>query len=566
MNVKQKINNMILKNYWNKRHDFYLPIKAFGCNENVYFRQKQKTFSQKIKFSILVPLYNTPEACLKEMIGSVLFQSYENWELCLADGSDNEHKYVGEICKKISVEDTRIKYQKLPNNKGISENTNACIDMATGDYISLFDHDDLLHPFALYETMKAICEESADFIYTDEAIFQSPELHAITTTNFKPDFAPDYFLGINYLCHFSSFKKSLLMEIGKFDPETDGAQDYDLFLRLTSQAKKIVHIKKCLYYWRATPVSTASGIQSKTYAIDSGKLALEKYFRRCNLPVNIVKNNSILYKAEYKINQNYKVSIIILAEDSKAISQCINSIKQKTVYDNFEILIADYKNLIKNSEYEDIKIIKCKYSKNTASIYSEVVKEASGDYLLFLSDNLVVGNDKWIEELLMYAQRKDVGVVGAKLCTKNNEISNFGYIIGVRGFVGTLGKGFGKAEYGYGFRLVTPQNVNAVSSDCFMISKQKYNDNLGFDINFGKGLFDIDFCLKLRQKGFLHVCTPYAELNYINNKKKKVNKTEEKNLKKKWKDVFDYSDCYYNPSLSTKREDFSITGKIFPEE
>ena len=192
---------------WCTRKGFILPPAAFGCSRRKYIKQKEYTFPRKIKFSILVPLYNTPENFLKEMIGSVLFQTYENWELCLADGSDTQHSYVETICKQIAEKENRIKYKKLEHNGGISENTNACLEMVTGDYISLFDHDDLLHPSALFETMRAICEKDAEFVYTDEAIFQSPNLQKIQNTHFKPDFAPDYFFMGNYLCHFSSFKK-----------------------------------------------------------------------------------------------------------------------------------------------------------------------------------------------------------------------------------------------------------------------------------------------------------------------------------------------------------------------
>ena len=197
---------------WALRSGFTLSPAAFGCVKTTYRYQKRQQFASAPLFSILVPLYNTPEGFLKEMIASVLFQSYDNWELCLADGSDAAHSYVQTICMDIAAKDRRIRYKKLEKNGGISENTNACLEMATGDYISLFDHDDLLHPSALYETAKAICEKGADFVYTDEATFESPYLHKIIHTNFKPDFAPDYFHTNNYICHFSSPSISCLSE------------------------------------------------------------------------------------------------------------------------------------------------------------------------------------------------------------------------------------------------------------------------------------------------------------------------------------------------------------------
>ena len=212
-------------------------------------QQRTEMFEKDVKFSVLVPLYNTPEHFLHEMIQSVIDQTYANWELCLADGSDNEHPDVEKICRKYAEKDARVRYLKLEKNLGISGNTNACIDMAEGEYLALFDHDDLLHPAALYEMMKAICEQGADFIYTDENTFHKTPKDAYCP-HFKPDYAPDTLRANNYICHFTAFKRSLVNVVGKFRPECDGSQDFDMVLRLTEKAKKIVHIPKILYYWR----------------------------------------------------------------------------------------------------------------------------------------------------------------------------------------------------------------------------------------------------------------------------------------------------------------------------
>ncbi len=547
-NIKRIIKGKRLSFYWNKRHDFYLPIEAFGCNKKTYLEKKNTVFPQKIKFSILVPLYNTPEHFLKEMIGSVLFQCYENWELCLADGSDSEHKYVEEICRAIAQTDNRIKYKKLEKNGGISENTNECIKMATGDYISLFDHDDLLHPLALFETMKAICEKDAEFIYTDEVIFNNTILRAITNTNFKPDFSPDYFMGTNYLCHFSSFKKSLLGKTGNFNPETDGAQDYDLFLRLSEHTDRIVHVPKCLYYWRASSTSTASSIQTKTYAIEAGKRALENHFKRCNISAEVEIYRNLLYKTKYIINKKDKVSIIIINDDQKQIKKCVDSIKKKTLYDNYEIIIAEY-NL----------------QENLSVIYNNAVKKTSGEYLIFLSSNSIIETETWIEELLMYAQKQEKGAVGAKFYDGHNKVANFGYILGIKSFAGTINKGLDRRENGYAFRLSLVQNVCALSSDCMMVSKKKFEEVNGFNEEYKESFFDIDFCLRLREKGYINVCTPHAELYYITNNRK-TNKSDLKIVRSKWGKKFESCDPYYNPNLTRKAGDFRVTGEVFTRE
>lgn len=273
--------NLITRIAWAKRKDFYIPSLAFGLSKKKFLAQKKSITNDSIKFSVLVPLYNTNPIFLKEMIASLLGQSYSNWELCLADGSDAEHKYVQTICEEIMLKDKRIKYKKLEKNLGISENTNACLKMATGDYISLFDHDDLLHPSALYETNRKILEENADLIYTDEVTFYSPDLHKIKRITRKNDFAMDLLEINNYICHFLSFKRELLGS-DLFDSKCDGAQDYDIILRLAEKAKKICHIKKILYYWRASPESTAFSSDAKNYTSESGRIALEKHFKRMN--------------------------------------------------------------------------------------------------------------------------------------------------------------------------------------------------------------------------------------------------------------------------------------------
>ena len=326
INLRQIPENMKMRWYWSKRHDFYLPPETFGCSKNRYNKQAKYEFNKNVKFSILVPLYNTPENFLKEMIGSVLFQTYKNWELCLADGSDAEHNYVEKICKEIAEKDQRIKYQKLEKNGGISKNTNVCIDMATGDYISLFDHDDLLHPCALFETMKAICENDADFVYTDEAVFQSPNVHNINDTMFKPDYSLYYFNSINYICHFSTFKRELLNTIGYYNSEMDGAQDFDLFLRISEVTSKIYHIKKCLYYWRASVSSTAGGLNSKNYALEAGRLALQKHFERINIPAEVyVDKKTNLYRVNYFMSEKPLVSLILINDDTVNMKDYITS-------------------------------------------------------------------------------------------------------------------------------------------------------------------------------------------------------------------------------------------------
>lgn len=512
---KIKCTNIKRGYIWKKRNNFFLPIEAFGCTQENYSFQKSYKFHKQIKFSILVPLYNTPEQFLKEMIASVLFQTYENWELCLADGSDKEHSYIENICKKLINKDKRIKYLKLECNNGISENTNACIKMATGNYISLFDHDDLLHPYALFETMKAICEKNADFIYTDEAIFQSPHLHKIKSSCSKPDFAPDFFHSTNYLCHFSSFKKSLLDKTGLFNSKTDGAQDFDLFLRFSEHTNNIVHVPKCLYYWRASSSSTASGIQTKSYAIEAGKLALENHFKRGNIPVTVSVYNQVLYKISYLTQETPLVSIIILNENTKQLVRCIESIKSISSFSNYEIIIINTTHKSYISKEEVIKTFTWKDFENHTAMYNFAAKKAHGDYIIFLDCHIKVKTANWIDEMLMFAKKNNTGAVGAKLLFKNNTILNNGYIQNIN-------KKALSVKNEYPFRDIAVQNYDAITAKCMMISKKLFFEYDGFSEKFEKEFYDVDLCLRLRKDNYLIVWTPFSELYICNKIKNKL--------------------------------------------
>lgn len=581
---KRKVNLNDLS--WKKRHDFVLFPLAFGVEDSVCKRQRKTKFSKNIKFSILVPLYNTPKDFLQEMIGSVLFQTYENWELCLADGSDAEHAYVQTLCEGIAKKDNRIKYKKLEKNGGISENTNECIKMATGDYISLFDHDDLLHPSALFETMKAICEKNADFVYTDEATFESPNLHKIIHTNFKPDFAPDYFHGCNYICHFSSFNNSLIEKIGGFRSEYNGAQDYDLFLRLSEVTERIVHVPKCLYYWRASPSSTAGSADAKDYTTIAGQKTLQDHFNRCCINAD-VKCGKIpnVYKVEYALKSTPLVSILIPNYDHwQTLKTCIDSIRDKSTYRNYEIIIIEnnskqketfnYYDSLKNDE--KIHIVTWEGKFNYSAINNFGFKYTKGDYILLLNNDIEVITPNWIEEMLMYAQRDDVGAVGAMLYYPSNKIQHAGVVVGLGGVAGHSHKYFQRNEYGYVRRLITVQNYSAVTAACCMIPRHVFEEINGFDKSFEVAFNDVDMCMRIREAGYLIVWTPFAELYHYESESRGAEDTPEKQsrftgevqrFQERWGEELLAGDPFYNPNLTLSAENFAVNdGAVFNVE
>ena len=542
--------------------------------------QKNTKFEKNIVFSIIVPLYNTPKEFLEEMIVSVQNQTYCKWELCLADGSDEEYAYVEEVCNQYVKRDNRIKYKKLKYNMGISENTNAAIEMTSGNYIGLFDHDDLLHPSVLYEYMNAICQKDADFIYCDELTFERT-LKNVVTMHFKPDYAIDNLRANNYICHFCVFDRKLFDEVEGFHKEFDGSQDHDMIFRLTEKARNIVHVPKILYFWRSHSNSVASAIYTKSYAIEAGKKAVAKHLERCGElgMVESSKISPVIYRIRYGISKLEKVSIIILSCNGVGkLRRCIDSIQRLTTYEDYEILVMEsnsteesifrYYDEIKNNN--KVKIIRWKQSYNIAAINNYAAAVAKGKYLLFLNNTTEVIEPEWIEELIMYAQRSNVGSVGAKLYYSDDTIQHAGFILGIGndGIAGYGHRKLHKANLGYMGRLHYAQNVSAVTLNCMMVQRKVFFEVNGFEEDFTNEIYiGIDFCMKVLKAGYLNVFNPYAELyNHIAKPRRKKVRLENKEcfkkeiikFKEKWKKELSEVDPYYNPNLAFDKEDFSI--------
>lgn len=556
-------------------------------------RQRATRFDKAIKFSILVPLYNTPEKYLRQAIESVTAQTYENWELCLADGSDEEHGDVERICREYMELDKkylrsssnlycRIVYKKLPKNEGISGNTNACLSMASGDYIALFDHDDVLHPSVLYEYMKAICEKGADYIYCDETTFKGNKtIDHMLTLHFKPDYAPDNLRANNYICHFSAFSKKLLDGTQLFRSEFDGSQDHDMILRLTSRARCVVHVPKLLYYWRSHEGSVASDINAKSYAIEAAKGAVASHLKAQgfrNFEITSTKAFETIFRIKYEIQGNPKVSIVIPNKDHlEDLKRCITSIVEKTTYDNYEILVVEnnstsreiFEYYKKIQENPAIKVLTYKGEFNYSRINNRAVVRASGEYILLLNNDTQVITLDWIEELLMYAQRDDVGAVGAKLYYEDRTIQHAGVVLGL-GAHRTAGHshyGISYNNLGYMGRLCYAQNVMAVTGACLMMRKALFKQLGGLDENFAVSLNDVDLCVRAWKAGYVNVFTPFAELYHYESvsrglddageKAERYNRESEA-FREKWKEVLAQGDPYYNPNFSLDRSDFVL--------
>lgn len=561
------------QHYEEKHH----PTLRYWPKDDQYRAEQQTTFSRNVKFSILVPLYNTPEAYLTVMIDSVVQQTYGNWELCLADGSDAEHAYVGTICKKLARREKRIKYRKLDDNRGISENTNACLEMATGDYIGLFDHDDLLHPSALYEYMLAICEQDADLLYSDENTFRETPADAYWP-HYKPDYSPDTLRSYNYICHFTVFSRELLEKAGGgFRKEYDGSQDYDIILRLTEKAKHIVHIPKILYYWRSHKDSTASDIAAKPYTMDAARAAITAHLERIGLKGS-VENARIpsTYKVQYEIKGNPLISIIIPNKDHiDDLDKCLKSIREKSTWTNLEIIVVennstkqrtfDYYREIEQDER--IRVIRWEKEFNYSAINNFGAQHAAGDYLLLLNNDIEIITPDWIEQMLMFAQRPDIGAVGAMLYYPDDTIQHAGVILGIGGVAGHSHKYFARGEYGYASRLAIAQNLSGVTAACVLIPRKVWEEVGGLDEGFAVAFNDVDLCMKIRTAGYLIVWTPYAELYHYESKSRGQEDNAEKQIRfkgeidrfmDKWGKELKEGDPYYNPNLTLITEDFAF--------
>lgn len=511
----------------------------------------------KTKFSILVPLYNTPDKFLHDMIESVQKQIYKNWELCLADASDKAHSYVGEIVVDYAKKDSRIKYTKLNENKGISENTNACIDISTGNYFALLDHDDILDRRALNEVACVIHKSHADFIYTDEAKF-TDSIEAWFAPNYKPDFSKYELRAHNYICHLTVYSRELLEQVGRYRKECDGSQDHDMVLRLTERAKHIVHISKVLYYWRVHGESVSSGVENKSYAIDAAINAVTEQVIRSGERGEVITHApfSLLYHVLYEIKGKPCITVVLYGEEkSDILKRCIESVEFNAEYDNFQYLILTSEKFLKEYEVNlkqlndihEYHIEVCEW-KNKEKI-NKILAQFGQDYLLFLNLNSQIESKGFIKELLMLAQQDDVAFVGPKAMNRDDSVKHAGIALTkampagiVYRFRGELAESDG---YEAGLRHI--RNVSALSEECMMIKKDRFEKAGGFSSAY-PWYAGIDVCLKARNQGYVNVWTPYAQMTgfALEGAPKPV---ETEQFIKTWKQLFAKEDPYYNKAI-----------------
>ncbi len=536
--------------------------------------QKSVHFLKEPLISIIVPIYNTPITFLRQMIDSVQQQSYAKWELCIGNASP-EKQEIRQVLEEYKS-DKRIKEIAILENKGIAENTNKAMTISEGEFIGLLDHDDLLAPNALYEVVKALNENNlAEVVYTDEDKVTA-DLEEHFRPHFKPDFNLDLLRSNNYICHFFVASRDLIKRVGGFRPEFNGAQDYDLILRCTEQAKQIVHIPKILYHWRVHKASTADNPASKMYAFDAGKRAIEEHLVRCRTKGTVQHTKDLgFYRVKYEVCGEPLVSIIIPNKDqSEALKKCLDSIREKTSYRNYEIIIVENNSeepetfaFYKKIAGEKIKVVTWEGEFNYSAINNFGVRHARGDYLLLLNNDVEIINGDWLTEMLSHCQRKEVGIVGAKLYYPDNTIQHAGIIIGIGGVAGSVFVGLPRAFSGYLHKASIQLDLSAVTAACMLVKRSVFEQVGGLEEKLKVAFNDVDFCLRVREKGYLVVYDPYAELYHYESKTRGAEDTKEKirrfqteieYMRSHWIGLLKKGDPYYNCNLSLTKWDYSL--------
>lgn len=536
--------------------DYERWLERHKITEAIREVQKETVFDKQPCFSIVVPLYKTQEKYLKELVESIKGQTYSNWELCLSDGSGGDSP-LKEILKELEHSDSRIKVISSKESLQIAENTNAAIDIATGDYIVFADHDDILSVDALYECTKCINEnQEVDMIYSDEDKV-SMDGQTYFEPHFKPDLNMDLLCSVNYFCHLVVVKRQLLEQAGKLNGEYNGAQDYDFVLRCVENTDAVYHIPKILYHWRAHMDSTAENPESKRYAFEAGRRAIQKHYERIGLKDAYVEETAYpgTYRTRYKYADKPKVSIIIDEITKKELlGKTLQSIKAND-YPDYEVIIVDCtekKEIEKFVEKYQDKRIRVKRGEKiwtAAKRKNEGAGCAEGEYLIFLAGNAEYADKEGISELVSVAMRSDVGVVGTRSYYKNGTVEHAGCVIGMNGTAGSLFEHTIRGENGYFSHIVTQMQYSAVAGACMMVKKDIFEKVNGFDEDYKGELGKVDLCLKIRNKHMSVVYNPYVKVMRWSNELRN-NENDEKLFKKQWAEILEKDDPYYNKNLS----------------
>ena len=542
-------------------------------------KQRKTVFDYQPKISIVIPLYKTPEKYLRQLVDTVKAQTYTNWELCLSDGS-GENSPIRKLLESLEASDKRIRVIHNEKQLQISENTNAAIQAATGEYIAFADHDDELTPNALFECVKALNEKKQTRILYSDEDKMSMDGHKFFQPHFKPDYNPDLLCTVNYICHLFVVDKNVIQEVGMLRSEFDGAQDYDFIFRCIEAVKpeEICHIPKILYHWRCHEDSTAENPESKTYAFEAGKRAIEEHYKRTGIQAEVLQGEFLgLYRTRFIRDHDPLISIIIPNKNhTEDLKRCMDSIDQKSTYRNYEYIIVE-NNSTEEETFQFYKKLEAENPKahvvywdrefNYSAINNYGATFAKGEYILLLNNDTEIINEDCLEQLLGYCMRSDVGAVGARMYYEDDTIQHAGVVIGFGGIAGHCFVLQPRGTTGYCHRIICAQDYSAVTAACMMVKRSAFDQVGGLTEELAVAFNDIDFCMKLRSAGYLIVYNPYAELYHYESKSRGLEDTPEKVARfnkeiqifeRRWPDIMRDGDPYYNPNLTLKSQDFSL--------
>ena len=553
----------------NEYADYDTWLRIMRVSRQELFAQRKTKFSYAPKFSVVVPLYHTPAKFLKDLVRSMMYQSYANWELCLVNASP-EDVHLTSLLENWAMRDKRIRVIRLEKNLGIAQNTNAGIAASTGEFIAFLDHDDFLEPDALFCYADALNKDKTiDVFYSDEDKTDEYAAHYFYP-HFKSDFNIDLLHANNYMCHFLAVRKSLVDTVGGLNEKFDGAQDYDFVLRLTENTKKIYHCPRILYHWRCSNQSTAASQGNKMYAIHAGKAALNAHYKRIGWNAR-AQEGAVdgWYQTKFTLKEEPLVSILIPNKDhTDDLDVCLNSFFERADYQNYEFIIIENNSVLPETfayyekiekEHDNVKVVYWEAGFNYSAINNFGFKFAKGDYIMLLNNDVELITSDIFQSMLGFCMRPEVGIVGAKLLYNDHTVQHAGVLVGAGGLADHVFKGIHEDDPGYMGRAISSQDVSAVTAACLLVKRSVYEEVGGLEEEFQVAFNDVDFCLKVRKAGYLIVYDADVKLFHYESKSRGMEDTTERFIRfgnemmllnSKWDILSTFVDPYYNPNLS----------------
>ena len=553
----------------NEYADYDTWLRIMRVSRQELFEQRKTKFSYAPKFSVVVPLYHTPAKFLKDLVRSMMYQSYANWELCLVNASP-EDVHLTSLLENWAMRDKRIRVIRLEKNLGIAQNTNAGIAASTGEFIAFLDHDDFLEPDALFCYADALNKDKTiDVFYSDEDKTDEYATHYFYP-HFKSDFNIDLLHANNYMCHFLAVRKSLVDTVGGLNEKFDGAQDYDFVLRLTENTKKIYHCPRILYHWRCSNQSTAANQGNKMYAIHAGKAALNAHYKRIGWNAR-AQEGAVdgWYQTKFTLKEEPLVSILIPNKDhTDDLDVCLNSFFERADYQNYEFIIIENNSVLPETfayyekiekEHDNVKVVYWEAGFNYSAINNFGFKFAKGDYIMLLNNDVELITPDIFQSMLGFCMRPEVGIVGAKLLYNDHTVQHAGVLVGAGGLADHVFKGIHEDDPGYMGRAISSQDVSAVTAACLLVKRSVYEEVGGLEDEFQVAFNDVDFCLKVRKAGYLIVYDADVKLFHYESKSRGMEDTTERFIRfgnemmllnSKWDILSTFVDPYYNPNFS----------------